>query len=99
MSKQDNPTHPAELPESLRETCEKLANEYRDEDFKNNPNGYTVAPYVNEYTTSTAFDSGFTACYQALLPRINELEREVAELKHGENFDAAMASETWGTGE
>lgn len=37
---------------------EKAAEQYRDADLKQNPNGYTVAPYVNEETTSTAFEAG-----------------------------------------
>lgn len=36
----------------------KAAAEYRDNDFKMNPNGYTVAPYVNEDTVSDAFEAG-----------------------------------------
>lgn len=47
-------------PEQHTEANE-LADKYRDEDFNRNPNGYTVAPYVNTETTSTAFILGFEA--------------------------------------
>lgn len=36
----------------------KAASEYRDEDFRNNPRGYTVSYHVNSDTTSNAFIAG-----------------------------------------
>lgn len=40
---------------------DKLAEAYRDRDFANNPNGYTVSPYCNSDTTSEAFIAGWDA--------------------------------------
>lgn len=40
---------------------DQMAEEYRDKDFAANPNGYTVAPYVNSETTSEAFACGWDA--------------------------------------
>lgn len=43
---------------SDKDTLEKAAEEYRDKDFENNPNGYTVSPYCNSETTTEAFMAG-----------------------------------------
>ena len=53
---------------SDQELRDKLASEYRDEDFKQNPNGYTVAPYVNDETVAEAFSAGWDAA------RANQVE-------------------------
>lgn len=37
---------------------DEAAEKYRDEDFKKNPDGYTIAPYVNDETTEIAFRAG-----------------------------------------
>ena len=37
---------------------DERSTEYAREDFKNNPDGYTVAPYVNAETTPMAFEAG-----------------------------------------
>lgn len=42
----------------FKSACDDAATAYRDEDFKNNPDGYTVAPYVNDATTAMAFEAG-----------------------------------------
>lgn len=56
--------------------AEKAAEEYRDEDFKNNPNGYTVAPYVNSETTATAFLAGWCACLEDLAKSAPEFDEK-----------------------
>ena len=48
---------------------DKRANIYRDEDFKANPEGYTVSSYFNSETTSTAFEAGFNAAVKLMLER------------------------------
>ena len=57
------------FPESL----EQAAEEYRNADFKDNPNGYTVAPYVNEWVTFEAFQAGARWALQ------NEVVAKMAE--------------------
>lgn len=40
------------------EARDRASEAYKDEDFKNNPDGYTIAPYVNAETTAIAFEAG-----------------------------------------
>lgn len=43
---------------TFEEKRDEAAKVYRDEDLKNNPNGYTVSTYCNSNTTEDAFISG-----------------------------------------
>lgn len=54
---------------------DKLAEEYTEEFFKMNPNGCTVATYVNGDVLTTAFEAGWNA-------RDAEIERLRDALKH-----------------
>lgn len=60
------------MPKELENHMNEAADKYRDDDFKRNSNGYTVAPYCNEDTTSLAFKEGATWMYQTMLSRANE---------------------------
>ena len=50
----------SEIKEDLK-IRDELAERYQKSDFEVNPNGYSVAPWVNSETTSTAFEPGFDA--------------------------------------
>ncbi len=65
---------------TLQEIRDEASAKYRDEDFKNNPNGYTVAPYVNEETTATAFDAGFDSATKHLSGEIERLKGAIEAL-------------------
>lgn len=54
------------LPERLRLALEKEADTYTEEVFKLNPNGFTVAPYVNGDILATAFEQGAETLFQEL---------------------------------
>ena len=43
---------------SLKERIEEAATAHMTEDFNNNPDGYAVAPYMNEYTRYDSFEQG-----------------------------------------
>lgn len=45
---------------------EKAANEHQEEMFKLNPNGFTVAPYVNAETLADSFLSGVESLFTHL---------------------------------
>ncbi len=51
---------------TLQDIRDEEANKYRDENFKGNPNGYTVTPYVNEDTTWETFVAGFDCAVKHL---------------------------------
>lgn len=57
------------------------ATNYRDEDFSRNPNGYTVAPFCNAETTSTAFCEGWDQAMQSEAVRrlLSEVNRCVSD--------------------
>lgn len=57
------------LPELLQQIIEAEAIKYRDEDFERNPNGYTIAPYVNEETIAHVFFMGAQRLYSLLQSR------------------------------
>lgn len=43
------------------EIRDRMAEEHRDEIFKNNPSGFTCAPYVNEDSPCESFEQGWDA--------------------------------------
>lgn len=61
--------------QTFEQMVEEAAQKYQDEDFKNNPDGYHVAPYVNNETTSTAFEAGakFAEANAQHMPKVKAL--------------------------
>lgn len=58
-----NPNNPifrveSDLIQKIEKAINESSREYRDADFKDNPSGYTVAPWVNSETTVDAFEAG-----------------------------------------
>lgn len=53
-------------------TREDLANAHRDEMFKFNPDGFTVAPYVNSETLADSFEQGWESALKNA-PEVKEL--------------------------
>lgn len=75
--------------ELLQADAERRAEEYRDQDFKNNPDGYKVAPYVNEETLAWAFESGAQLPNERLLKLIEVLEynkQQWETISHRDNY-------------
>jgi len=68
------------LKRKLDEMLSKGANDYKLEDFARIPDGYTVAPYCNEETTAIAYEVGFNAAVNALMPVIELLRKQRNEL-------------------
>ena len=64
-----------ELQAQLNAARDKAADKYQQDDFALNPNGYTVAPYVNRETTATAFCAG----HDSLAPLVIELAEALIE--------------------
>ena len=70
-----------EWAKALDKRIENRAADYRDEDFLSNPDGYTVAPYVNRETTSTAFEGGANYLKPLVLDLIEALEESKSQLE------------------
>lgn len=61
---------------------EQAASEYQDADFRQNPDGYTVATYCNEETTSTAFEAGVAWRDSNLNPKVLKLVEALKQIAH-----------------
>lgn len=72
------------LIEQIEKAIEKAAVKARDQDFKNNPNGYTVAPYVNSHTVDDAFEDG--ALF--ILPLLKKLVEALEFYADGTNYES-----------
>lgn len=55
----------------LAKRRDELAWKHRDEVFEVNPNGYLVAPGLNE--PDTHFSEGFDACHAEMLPMLEQM--------------------------
>ncbi len=65
----------AENVKSFEAMRDEAADKYQDEDFKQNPNGYTVATYVNR---GTAFEAGANWARQYFEAKLNDAETKLA---------------------
>lgn len=78
-----------QLPKELEQLKEKLATDYKNEDFKHNPDGYTVSPWCNSDHAACAFEAGFDACFEQMQARVSELEGLLRSIRDFWCIDAA----------
>jgi hypothetical protein len=69
------------MTQEMKEKMERLANEYKLEDFKHNPDGYTISPWCNSDHAACAFEAGFTACYELMSDKIERTEAQNQRLR------------------
>lgn len=81
------------LPPDLMKRIEEMAEKYRYEDFKKNPDGYTVATYCNSETTSTAFEAGAQAMYAELAPRLEHKDQIEGNLLNLDQYSGLLKEE------
>lgn len=55
---------------------DELAAAYQAEVFKNNPDGFTIAPYCNADHSATAFEAGWDACHKHLSERLAAVQHD-----------------------
>jgi len=66
------------------EVREEMAEQFRTETFKDNPNGFTVADYINGDLIELFFEHGWSACLEHS-PVVRELEMAIEAMMKCEN--------------
>lgn len=84
-----------DMTQSLRKRLEderdSEAEQYRDEFFKLNPNGCTVATYVNDDLLTTAYESGYQSALDKLLPILEKAKVSLKEIDSKCSRDNSVA--------
>lgn len=65
---------------------DEAAERHRDEDIKNNPNGYIVTPYVNNQVTHDSFQAGYDYAI-ANDPRVKKMREALERIYSGAPCD------------
>lgn len=65
----------------LNELRQKMARKYRDEDFHNNPHGYSIAKWQNENTLYDAYSDGWKSCHAELFPELLKLREALGVIR------------------